>query len=108
DVVREVTPEDAPPEALEQYRSLLFHAFHHWNEGRRLYALDPSAARFLVEAPPALDEWTFRAPARSFYLQLPANLFWSSISPESAPEPVDGFFVTLATGTDLIGKTFET
>jgi hypothetical protein len=33
-------------------------------------------------------------PADAVYLQLPANLFWSSISPEVAPEPIDGFFLT--------------
>lgn len=107
EVIREVTPEDAPPDALEEYRSLLFHAFHHWSEGRRLFVVEPAAARYLVEAAPGLDEWSFRAPARSFYLQLPPNLFWSSISADAAPEPVDGFFVTLASGKDLRDATYE-
>lgn len=107
DVVREVTPEDAPPDAIEQYRALLFHAYHHWSEGHRLFVLDTAVARYLVESAPAIDGWSFVAPARSLYLQLPANLFWSSISPETAPEPVDGFFVTSSTGTDALGKEFE-
>ena len=45
-----------------------------------------------VEAAPGLDEWTFRGPARSLYLQLPPNLFWASIGTDVPPEPVDGFF----------------
>ena len=54
-----------------------------------------------------MEDWSFAAPARSLYLQLPANLFWSSISPETPPEPVDGFFVTLSSGIDGLGKEFE-
>jgi hypothetical protein len=104
DVVREVTPEDAPPEALDQYRALLFHAFHHWSSGRRLIVLEPGAARYLVETSPLLDGWDFRTPASSVYLQLPANLFWSSISPEIPPEPVDGFFVTFAEPDNVPGE----
>ncbi len=94
DVLREVTPEDAPPEALDEYRSLLFHAFHFWADGRRLFTFDRPAARFLVEAKPEMTGWAFNAPGRSGYVQLPANLFWSSIAPDAAPEPVDGFFYT--------------
>ena len=107
EVVREVTPEDAPPDAIEQYRALLFQAYHHWSEGRRLFVLDAATARYIVESAPAIEDWSFVAPARSLYLQLPANLFWSSISPETPPEPVDGFFVTVSAGTDGLGKDFE-
>ncbi|MQA90757.1 MAG: hypothetical protein GEU90_11040 [Gemmatimonas sp.] len=103
DVVREVTPEDAPPDALDQYRALLFHAFRFWESGKRLYTLDSATARYLVEAAPNLDGWKFAIPGSSVYLQLPANLFWSSISPEAPPEPVDGVFVTLSDGTDSLG-----
>lgn len=106
-VVREVTPADAPPDALEQYRAILFHAFHFWAAGRQLYVLESAAARYLVEAAPPLTEWEFEIPSRSLYLQLPANLFWSSISPDTPPEPVDGFFVTCTTGIDPIGEPYN-
>lgn len=106
DVVRDVTPEDAPPEALDQYRALLFHAYHHWSEGRRLFVLDTVAVRYLVESAPTIEEWAFIPPARSLYLQLPGNLFWSSIAPDAQPEPVDGFFVTSSEGEDALGKEF--
>jgi hypothetical protein len=104
ELVREVTPEDAPAEALEQYRAMLYHAFHFWSAGRKLFALETPVARYLVEAAPRLESWSFRLPSESVYLQLPANLFWSSISPESTPEPVDGFFVTLGQSVDLAGQ----
>lgn len=94
DVLRDVTPEDAPPEALEQYRALLFHAYHFWESGKRVYVLDRAVTRFLVEATPEMAGWAFVPPSPSGYLQLPANLFWSSIAPDTPPEPVDGFFFT--------------
>jgi len=107
DVVREIVPEDAPAEALEQYRSILHHAYHHWREGRRLYTFDRAVSRFMVETSPSLEGWHFTAPGRSLYLQLPANLFWSSVSPEMTPEPLDGFFVTIAPGEDAGGRPYE-
>jgi hypothetical protein len=96
DVLREVTPEDAPPDALDQYRALLFHSYHFQAAGKRLYVLDRAVARFLVEATPEMAGWAFVPPGVSGYVQLPANLFWSSIAPDTPPEPVDGFFFTEA------------
>ncbi len=94
DVLRDLTPPDAPAEAREDYLLLLYHVFNFWRFGKRVYLLDPPLARYLVEAKPRLRGWDFALPYASVYLQLPANLFWASISPESTPEPVDGFFVT--------------
>ena len=103
DAVRDLTSDEAPPEALEQYRALLFHAYHFWLNGRRLFVLDRALARFLVESSPSLEDWTFSAPLPAGYAQLPANLFWSSISSDTPPEPVDGFFFTISTGADPLG-----
>jgi hypothetical protein len=100
EAVRDVTPADSPAEALEQYRALLFHSYHFWSAGKRLFVFSPAAARFVVETSPSLDGWSFRMPSSTAYLQMPANLFWSSISPQSAPEPVDGFFLTLTERMD--------
>lgn len=107
DAVRAVVPPDAPPEALQQYRALLYHAFNFWRYGKRVYLLDPPLARYLVEGTPSLEGWELELPYRSVYLQLPRNLFWGSISPDSTPEPVDGFFVTTGEGTDGLGKPFR-
>ncbi len=107
EVLREVTPEDAPPEALEQYRDLLYHAFHFWRGERRLFVMDRAVARYLVEAPPSMTGWPFAAPADSGYLQLPLNLFWSSISPDTPPEPVDGFFYTWSVVDETPGARFQ-
>jgi len=107
DAVRDVVPPEAPPDALVQYRALLYHAFSFWNYEKRLYLVEPAVARYLVEAAPTLEGWELSLPQPALYLQLPANLFWGSVSPDSTPEPVDGFFVVSAPGEDALGKPFE-
>ncbi len=105
DSVRDVLAPDAPAEALEQYRVLVYHGFNFWRYGRRLYLLEPSVARYLVEGSPSLAEWDLRLPHPSVYVQLPPNLFWASISPEMAPEPVDGFYATECRAFDPLGPS---
>jgi hypothetical protein len=106
DAIREIIPPDAPPEMLEEYRALFYHAFNFWRFGRRLYVLDAPVARYLVEGAPKLEEWTFTTPFDSLYLQLPPNLFWASIGTDVPPEPVDGFFITICTGCDPLDVDF--
>jgi hypothetical protein len=98
--VHELVPAETPVEAAEQHRSILFHAFNFWRFGKRLYLLEPAAARYLVEAAPVVMGEDFTAPHRALYVQLPANLFWASIAPDVPPEPVDGYFVTAAPARD--------
>jgi len=105
--VRAVVPDEAGAETLEQYRLLLFHAFHFWRFGCRMYALEAAPARYLVEAAPTLEGWELALPHRSLYLQLPRNLFWSSITPDATPEAVDGFFVTTTRGSDPVGPAYD-
>lgn len=107
EAVRDIVPPDAPPEMLDEYRSLFYHAFNFWRHGRRTYVVDRAVARYLVESSPRLADWTFRMPAEGLYLQLPPNLFWASIDPELPPEPVDGFFCTLARGVDPLGMAYQ-
>jgi hypothetical protein len=95
ELVREMVPPEAPPEAMEQHRAMLFHAFNFWRHGKRLFLFEPAVARFLVESNLATAEWEFAAPHPSCYLQLPANLFWGSIAQDSPAEPIDGFFITV-------------
>jgi hypothetical protein len=107
EVLRELVSDDAPPDALEQYRALLFHAFNFWHDGKRLYLVEPAVGRYLVEAAPSLEHWELALPGSAAYLQLPANLFWASISEDGAPEPVDGMFVTAACGADPLGTPYS-
>ena len=105
--IRDVVPEDAPPDALEQYRALLYHAYNFWRFGKRLFLVETPVVRYLVEAAPKLSDWELAMPYPSLYVQLPANLFWGSISPGITPEPIDGFFVTSAVGEDALGVPFQ-
>ena len=107
EAVRDMAPPDAGPEELEEHRALLFHGFNFWRFGRRSYVLHPAVARYLVEAAPALDGWQLAMPVPSVYVQLPPNLFWASISTDIPPEPVDGFFATVADGRDPIGGAYQ-
>jgi hypothetical protein len=107
EILRSVVSPDAPPEALDQYRALLYHAFNFWCHGKCLYLIEPAVARFVVEAAPSLQGWDFDMPRPSVYLQLPANLFWASISADGAPEPVDGVFVTAARSADALGVPYQ-
>jgi hypothetical protein len=106
EALRDLVPPDAPLEMLEEYRGLFFQAFNFWRFGRRLFSLEQSVARYLVEAPPQLDGWDFVLPHPSLYVQLPPRLFWASIATDAAPEPVDGFFVTMARGHDPLGPAY--
>lgn len=106
EAIRDIIPPDAPPEMLEEYRALFYHAFNFWRFGRRLYVLEPAVARYLVEGAPTLADWELTAPYGSLYIQLPANLFWASIGTEVPPEPVDGFFVTVGSERDPLGLPF--
>lgn len=106
DTIRQLVPAEAPPEMLDDYRALLYHAFNFWRFGRPLYKLDRAVARYLVESKPRLEEWRFRLPRPSVYLQLPSNLFWASISTDMPPEPVDGMFLTMARGDDPLGPLY--
>ena len=107
DAVREIVPLEAPPEALEEYRILFYHAFNFWRFGRRTYVLDPPVARYLVEAAPALAGWELVLPHPSVYVQLPPKLFWASIATDVPPEPVDGFFATVCDGADPLGPRYQ-
>jgi hypothetical protein len=103
DALREIVPPEAPPESFEQHRVILFHVFNFWRFGKRLYLLEATVARYLVEAAPAIAGDVIPMPRPSLYLQLPANLFWASIAPDTPPEPVDGFFLAAFDGRDTLG-----
>jgi hypothetical protein len=106
ELVRELAATDAPPEALDQYRALLYHAVNFWRSHREVYYLEPALARFLVESAPSLASWELKLPRPAVYLQLPANLFWASVAADAVPEPVDGFFVTAGRAPDPAGTPY--
>jgi len=106
EAVRSIVPPDAPPEAIEQYRTLLYHGFNYWKAGYPNYLVHPAVARYLVESHTRMAGWELVVPDSSVYVQLPHNLFWGSVSPEVTPEPIDGFFVTVAPEASAQGASF--
>ena len=107
DALRDIIPPDAPREAMEQHRALLYHSFNFWRFGRRFYLLEKPVARYLVESRPALSDWELTLPHPAVYVQLPANLFWASIAHDAQPEPVDGFFAVESHGVDPLGPAYR-
>jgi hypothetical protein len=97
--------------ALARHAKLLYHAFHYWRDGGRVYATAPELARRLL-APGAVraPASTLVLPAPSGYVQLPPNLLWSRVEEDVPPEPVDGFFWTRGidgySGVDRIELVF--
>jgi hypothetical protein len=107
DALRELVPPDAPPEMLDQFRAIFFHAFNFWRAGEPLLTMEPAVARYLVEAAPEMAGWELALPHPSVYLQLPANLFWASVAVDATPEPVDGVFAVQVRDQDPLGSAFR-
>ncbi len=94
-LLRELPPEDAGSGALLELGLLLFHGYHSWLFGRRLYVVERPLAKRLLAAPPAIGEWELTPPHPAGYVQLPRNLVWSRVGEGAPGEPVDGFFWTM-------------
>lgn len=107
DALRELVPHETPPEQLDQHRALLYQAFNFWRLGKRVYLFEKAVLRFLVEAAPGMEGWSLELPHPAVYLQLPSNLFWAQVTPDSVPEPVDGIFATAFSDADVLGEPFQ-
>lgn len=92
--MRDLIPDDAPPDAVEQYGELLYHAYQFWDSGRRLYVLTPAALDRLAAPGYSLGSWTLSRPA-ACYVQFPAQAWWARVGPDAPFEPVDGCFVVV-------------
>lgn len=91
-ILREIrTPED-PPEMIQQYGMLLFHAFHFWRLKFPLVLVTVEAARRAVAIRGSVE--VDLTPEGCVYLQLPQHLFWTGGDGGQMPESLDGVFVT--------------
>lgn len=93
-LLKEIVPDDAGPDALEAHVLSLHHAFQFWAAGERVYPIGEATLRDAVTH----RRITTQTPTPALYLQLPELRVWGSASEGSAPEPLDGMFVT-RTGT---------
>lgn len=92
-LLRDLAPDDAPPDALEAYVHLLHHAYRHWAAGGWIYDV---GADTLVRAL-AGGGLSSELPHSALYLRLPALRVWGTARDNEPPEPLDGVFVTAAT-----------
>lgn len=93
-LLQDLAPEEASGR-LDPYRETLFHAFHFWRAGRRVYDFDEALVRFLVESALDLGGGAVEPPHEALYVALPRNLFWAAVT-DRPPEPVEGMFVKRA------------
>lgn len=92
--LRDLVPEDAPPESLNEFIAVLQHSYLFWDAGCQVIVADEAGktgASILVDVPltsalPALSA----VPA---YFQLPSHLYWGQLEPDAPHEPLDGFFL---------------
>jgi hypothetical protein len=92
--LKEIVPDDAPPDSLEEFAELLYHGFQFWSFGRRLYTFDPEVMDLLTGPHVNLEDWRLGG-CPSCYLQLPAQRIWARVSVDAPYEPADGIFVVL-------------
>lgn len=92
--LKDMVPDDAPADAIDEYAELLYQGYEFWSFGRRLYALGEAVTEQLTTPRYELDRWHFAAPP-SCYVQLPYQRIWARIAPDAPFEPVDGCFVTV-------------
>jgi hypothetical protein len=99
--LREIRGEDDPPELMQQYGALLFHAFHFYEAGKPLFLLDTDVLRLVTKKGPAQGEWDPSLPGKAGYLQLPHHLFWTVGDEDEPPESLDGLFWSSSDGENV-------
>jgi hypothetical protein len=84
--LRDLVPDDAPPESLHEFIAVLQHSYLFWDGGAQIVTV--ASTDLPAEGP------TARPPDRpTAYLQLPSHLYWGQLEPETPHEPLDGFFI---------------
>jgi hypothetical protein len=81
--LRDLVPEDAPPESLHEFIAVLQHCYLFWDAGAEVVTL--KGTELPSHAP--------HAPMRPAYLQLPSHLYWAHLEPDTPHEPLDGLFI---------------
>ena len=101
--IADIRIEDENPVLFVHYGVILFHGFHFWSAGEHLYLLGDEAAHQVTRpGPPSVPaDWTFAAPARAGYAQLPHYLFWARPETGGPAEALDGFFWVLTPAHSL-------
>lgn len=97
-LLREIIPEGSGADALETHVLLLHTAFLYWSSGGVVYRISEQALQRAIAA----TQITCDPPQPALYLQLPELRVWGSPTPDSAPEPLDGMFVSRGSVPDSV------
>jgi hypothetical protein len=89
-LLQELAPDDAPAEAIEAYVRLVHHAYRHWAAGGLVY----DVSERLLAAAAGGGSLSSQPPLPALYLRLPPLRVWGTARAGTAPEPLDGCFVT--------------
>ncbi|HEX5436662.1 MAG TPA: hypothetical protein VFW98_05865 [Gemmatimonadaceae bacterium] len=92
--LKDIMPDNAPADAVDEYGELLYQGYQFWAFGRRLYAVSDEVTSLLTQPELDVGAWHLAAPP-SCYLQFPYQRLWARVSAESPFEPVDGYFVVV-------------
>jgi len=95
-LLQELIPEDAGVEEFARHGALLYQAYHFWRHGKVTYRVTEGEARGVIERATSSERWCCDPPGPAGYLELPRHLFWARIEEGATPEPVAGFFWTVA------------
>ena len=94
EVLRELLPDDAPPDAIQQVARLVFHCFHFRAAGKQTLEITEDVLRELLSTGFVAGPAKFAPPADAGYVMLPRNRVWSRITDDAQAEALDGFFFT--------------
>jgi hypothetical protein len=95
-LLQELLPEGPGRAEFSRVGQLLSQAYHIWGHGKPGYRLTEAEARELVQLTAEAEGWDLSPPSPCGYLDLPRHLFWARIEEGATPEPVAGFFWTVA------------
>lgn len=90
ELLRDLAPDDVPPEALEGHARLLHHAYRHWSAGGWVFDIGADLLERALTSGPLAS----RVLQDALYLRLPALRVWGAARDGEPPEPLDGVFVT--------------
>lgn len=92
DVLRQLIPDDAPTDAIQQVARLIFHCYHYRAAGKPDFEIDESVLRELLSTGFVAGPGAVAPPTPAGYVMLPRNRVWSRITEDAHAEALDGFF----------------
>jgi hypothetical protein len=92
--LKDIMPDDAPTDTIDEYGELLYQGFQFWSFGRRLYSIGEDVVKRLTADEYEMGDWILAAPP-ACYLQFPYQRLWARVAADAPFEPVDGCFVVV-------------